>query len=95
MPIHIRWRDTVKEMARHSESPRMYRAAQGPGLSLVEMDKGICGSENFGVLLMHTKGAMFYVGNGATSPVLHAQEDDFTDDMPANVVTMLKWLVVH
>ena len=58
----------MKEMARHCESPRMYRPAQGLGLSLVEMDKAIRGSEDFGVLPMHTKGAMFYAGNGETSP---------------------------
>jgi len=96
LKVHFEQQDCFPAVVNHAEcAAKVRHAAQDLGLLLVEMDKAIRGSEDFGVFLKHTRGAIFYVGNGEDYPALHTQEYDYPDEMLDTVVAMFKWLAVH
>lgn len=68
-------------------------AAKELGLQVIEMDKPIRASEDFGYYLKQCSGCMFYVGNGENYPPIHTLGYDFNDRVMQLVILLFKNLV--
>ena len=68
-------------------------AAQALGLSVVEMEKPMRGSEDFGHILKAVPGAAFQIGNGENYAGLHSYEYDFPDKILETAVEMYYMLI--
>ena len=56
------------------------------------MSEAFRGSEDFGEYLKHTKGAIYYIGNGEDYPPVHTFDYDFRDDIIETAVELFKGL---
>ena len=72
---------------------RVKQAAKNCGFPVIELEKPIRASEDFGYYLKQCPGAMFYIGNGETYPELHTSEYDFNDAVLETAVGMFWELV--
>ena len=63
-------------------------AARSLGLNVIEMEKAIRASEDFGWYMKQVPGAIFYVGNGENYPPIHTDAYDFNDNIINNTVDM-------
>ena len=72
---------------------RVKQAAKNCGFPIIELEKPIRASEDFGYYLKQCPGAMFYIGNGETYPELHTSEYDFNDAVLETAVGMFWELV--
>lgn len=72
---------------------RVKQAAENCGFPVIELEKPIRASEDFGYYLKQCPGAMFYIGNGETYPELHTSEYDFNDAVLETAVGMFWELV--
>ena len=85
--------DVFPETANYKESvEKVRKAAKKLELELVEIEKPIRTSEDFGYFLKETKGAVFFVGNGKDYPSIHTAEYDFPDKIIESAVEMFKEL---
>ena len=65
---------------------KVKRAAESLGLRVIEMDKAIRASEDFGWYMKQIPGAIFYIGNGEDYPAIHTAEYDFNDKILGEAV---------
>ena len=64
--------DVFPETVNAPESvAKVRKAAEQQGLSVLELEEPVRGSEDFGYFLKQCPGAIFYIGNGETYPQLH------------------------
>ena len=72
--------DVFPETANHPAAvERVRRAAEGLGLTVIDMPEPMRGSEDFGWYLRQAEGAMFLLGDGEDAPPLHSADFDFPD----------------
>lgn len=72
---------------------RVHAAAQSLGLSVVELENPMRGSEDFGHILKVIPGAAFQIGNGEDYAGLHSYEYDFLDEILETAVKLYHTLV--
>jgi len=72
---------------------KIVRATEKLGLDFKYRDVTIRGSEDYGYFTKVVPGAMFVVGNGADSPVVHTDEYDFVDEHIKTVVSIFWELI--
>ena len=72
---------------------RVISAAKQNGYSTIPMPELWRASEDFGSYLHQCPGAMFYLGNGETWPVLHSEAYDFNDHLLGRAVQMFASLI--
>ena len=72
---------------------KIRRVAKKNNLTVIELQEGMRGSEDFGYYLEKIPGALFYIGNGEAYPQLHTSDYDFPDDIIETVVTMFQGLL--
>ena len=68
-------------------------AAAALGLPVIEIEKPMRSSEDFGYFLKRTAGAMFFLGNGEDYPPIHTAKYDFPDEQIRIAVEMFKTLL--
>ncbi len=90
--ISFEYNDVFPETTNHTESvDKIRNVCMEKGISLIEMEDALRGSEDFGYYLKETKGAIFYIGNGEYVP-LHTYEYDFKDELIETAVEVFKGL---
>jgi metal-dependent amidase/aminoacylase/carboxypeptidase family protein len=91
--VSFSYHDIFPETVNHKESSdKIRKVCQDKGFQLVEMKEAFRASEDFGHYLKHTKGAIFYIGNGETYPQIHTYEYDFRDEIIETAVELFKGL---
>jgi amidohydrolase len=87
-------RDSVPATVNHKESAdKIRRAAKRLGLSVLEGDSPIRGSEDFAWFLKRTRGAMCGVGIGEDRAPIHTTAFDFNDAVIPAVVDLFRALL--
>ena len=69
---------------------RVKNAAASLGRKVIEMEKAIRASEDFGWYMKQIPGAIFYVGNGEDYPAIHTTGYDFNDRILPAAVDMFR-----
>ena len=64
------------------------RAAENLKLKIIEMQKPLLASEDFGYYTKEIPGAIFYIGNGKNYPAIHSAGYDFNDNIINNAVNI-------
>jgi metal-dependent amidase/aminoacylase/carboxypeptidase family protein len=83
----INYRDSFFATVSHKESnDKVRKAAKELGFLLLEGDRPIRGSEDYGAFTRRTKGAFFSVGCGEKRAGIHTVEYDFNDAIIPTVV---------
>lgn len=78
----------------HEEAVSMVEeVANDPGLNFNPMSLPNPWSEDFGLFLQQSKGAMFGLGSGVDQPALHNPDYDFPDELIETGVTMFWGLI--
>ena len=86
--------DVFPETANHPAAVEKVRTAAGQlGLSVVEMDEPMRGSEDFGWYLREAEGAMFLLGDGMDHPPLHSVDFDFPDPLLETACALFQTLI--
>jgi len=94
LKVSFSYNDAFPETSNYKESTdKIRKVCKDKGIQLLEMVKAFRASEDFGHYLKHTKGAMFYVGNGEKYPQIHTYEYDFPDEIIITAVEVFKSLV--
>lgn len=87
--VSFETQDYFPETVSDSECVRKVKhAAKTLGLNVIEMDKAIRASEDFGWYMKQIPGAIFYIGNGENYPAIHTSGYDFNDHILASAVDM-------
>lgn len=69
---------------------KVKNAAKSLSLNVIEMQKAIRASEDFGWYMKQTPGAIFYIGNGENYPAIHTTSYDFNDNILPVAVNMFR-----
>lgn len=94
LKVTFSYNDEFPETSNHKESTdKIRKVCKDKGIQLLEMVEAFRASEDFGHYLKHTKGAMFYVGNGEKHPQIHTYEYDFPDEIINTAVEVFKGLI--
>lgn len=72
---------------------KVRRAAEQQGLRVIDLEKPIRGSEDFGYYLKQCPGAIFYIGNGEEYPQLHTCGFDFNDRILETAVDLFERMI--
>jgi amidohydrolase len=93
LKVNFCYNDCFPGTVNHKEcSNKIREAAKSKGLKLNEMSQAFRCSEDFGWYTKHTKGAIFFVGNGEDYPAIHTCQYDFRDGVIEAAVEVFKAL---
>ena len=86
--------DVFPETANHPAAvDKVRRAAEGLGLTVIDMPEPMRGSEDFGWYLRQAEGAMFLLGDGEDCPPLHSDGFDFPDALLPTACALFQALI--
>ncbi len=86
--------DVFPDTVNDPDSARLVRRAAGRlGLQVIELERAIRGSEDFGYYLKGCPGAIFYIGNGEDYPQIHTGDYDFPDGILETAVDMFEEII--
>ena len=86
--------DVFPETANHPAAvDKVRRAAEGLGLTVIDMPEPMRGSEDFGWYLRQAEGAMFLLGDGEDCPPLHSDGFDFPDALLPTACALFRALI--
>lgn len=86
--------DVFPETANHPAAvDKVRRAAEGLGLTIIDMPEPMRGSEDFGWYLRQAEGAMFLLGDGEDCPPLHSDGFDFPDALLPTACALFRALI--
>ncbi|SFP90586.1 amidohydrolase [Lachnospiraceae bacterium XBB1006] len=88
--------DPFPETRNHDDAlDAVLAVAEKQGLKILSMEQPWRASEDFGYYTKQTSGAMIYIGNGETYPMVHTGEYDFCDEIIPTVVTLFYALAME
>ncbi|GAB5522721.1 MAG: amidohydrolase [Roseivirga sp.] len=94
LTFDISYHEPFAATVNHQEAVDMIKeVAMQSGLTFGEMSKPNPWSEDFGLFLQQSQGAMFGLGSGIDQPALHNPDYDFPDELIETGVTMFWGLI--